>query len=455
MKLNGSSSIGFAWPFALLVLALAPLGCAASVDDSPAEIAQEAVGVLSISGTITDVNGHALGGVPLALTGSAIRVVTTAANGTYAFTALAPGSYIVVPTKAKCLFNPPLHLFFNLKSSTTANFVGRGSQCVAADAGSADGGSDAVAESGDARPDMGVDASSDGGDATADGGTDGTTSCAPPSCPVGQTCGVSCNACGACVNCGACPGGMPCMNGTCCLGRAQCAPGQTCGTASSACETINCGTCPLGLVCNGLNCLCPPATCAAGQNCGTATNSCGNTIDCGTCTGLDTCGGGGQPGVCGSPCDINTESCVRSRDLSPNGCYQCGVDLGCFDPQFGGYTCESGPRAAETVPACQSLLSTPSAPTESQVCLATLKGMFSSHCAAGMQLNPCLCGTTPQDTCLNNSAAPTGALAPIYKCDLGIPPFPFPDPNINGTRGASVANGIVECLQAFMCDCQY
>ena len=47
---------------------------------------------------------------------------------------------------------------------------------------------------------------------------------------------------------------------------------------------------------------CTPITCAAqGLNCGQTGDGCGNTINCGTCTGGQTCGGGGPSGVCGTP----------------------------------------------------------------------------------------------------------------------------------------------------------
>jgi hypothetical protein len=45
---------------------------------------------------------------------------------------------------------------------------------------------------------------------------------------------------------------------------------------------------------------CTPETCAQqGFNCGPAGDGCGNQLACGACTPPQTCGGGGQPGVCG------------------------------------------------------------------------------------------------------------------------------------------------------------
>src|ERR1700677_548723 len=40
---------------------------------------------------------------------------------------------------------------------------------------------------------------------------------------------------------------------------------------------------------------CNPLTCAKlGYNCGVAGDGCGGSLDCGTCSGTQTCGGGGQ-----------------------------------------------------------------------------------------------------------------------------------------------------------------
>lgn len=62
---------------------------------------------------------------------------------------------------------------------------------------------------------------------------------------------------------------------------------------------------PLGRVGSGvpLRPFCLPTTCeAAGKNCGTVPDGCGGTLTCGTCSGIDTCGGGGRPNVCGQTC---------------------------------------------------------------------------------------------------------------------------------------------------------
>jgi len=54
---------------------------------------------------------------------------------------------------------------------------------------------------------------------------------------------------------------------------------------------------------------CAPTTCAAqAKNCGTISDGCGGTLTCGTCTGGETCGGGGVANVCGASGDLLSNS---------------------------------------------------------------------------------------------------------------------------------------------------
>jgi hypothetical protein len=88
--------------------------------------------------------------------------------------------------------------------------------------------------------------------------------------------------------------------------------GANCGTLPDGCGgTLNCGTCTLPQTCGGGGtpnvCGCTPTTCAlVGANCGTIADGCGGTLDCGTCVAPDTCGGGGRPNVCGTSSDGGT-----------------------------------------------------------------------------------------------------------------------------------------------------
>src|SRR5689334_2622088 len=83
------------------------------------------------------------------------------------------------------------------------------------------------------------------------------------------------------------------------------AAGQKCTQQGQPCEGKQ--TCCAPYVCLGggksvaMRCLpCLPKTCAdLGANCGTTRDDCGGTLNCGTCSGKNTCGGGGTANVCG------------------------------------------------------------------------------------------------------------------------------------------------------------
>ncbi len=165
--------------------------------------------------------------------------------------------------------------------------------------------------------------------------------CTPLNCAQqGYSCGSWGDGCGDAIQCGVCDagtcggGGTP---GVC--GAPTCAPlnckqlGYDCGPAGDGCGgQLSCGGCDGGTcggggvasVCGSGGGVCTPLTCQE-QNlqCGPAGNGCGGLIDggCGSCSGFEggsnaTCGGGGVPGVCGTP------SCT------PQTCAGLGYDCG-------------------------------------------------------------------------------------------------------------------------------
>ncbi|HEY0838981.1 MAG TPA: hypothetical protein VGD74_02225 [Vulgatibacter sp.] len=83
--------------------------------------------------------------------------------------------------------------------------------------------------------------------------------------------------------------------------------GKNCGAIDDGCgNRLDCGTCTGSNTCgaSGVNnaCACVPLTCASlGLTCGAIDDGCGNPLQCGTCAGGLTCGGGGEPNVCGAP----------------------------------------------------------------------------------------------------------------------------------------------------------
>ena len=71
------------------------------------------------------------------------------------------------------------------------------------------------------------------------------------------------------------------------------------------------GCCPAGCdFTTDSDCPCQPATCAAqGLSCGTIPDGCGGTVDCGTCSAVQTCGGGGTANVCGGRVEKSLPIC--------------------------------------------------------------------------------------------------------------------------------------------------
>ncbi len=161
----------------------------------------------------------------------------------------------------------------------------------------------------------------------------------------GAACRTNQSCCsGACVD-GAPPGSKP--FGICCTPTTCAAHNAECGTIpNGTCpQSLDCGSCTRPNTCGGGGtanvCGCTPTTCAAqGKNCGTISDGCTGTLDCGTCTGSDTCGGGGTANVCG--CTSRTCADVgASGGTISDGCggtldcaASCTDDGGCASTEF-------------------------------------------------------------------------------------------------------------------------
>jgi hypothetical protein len=174
--------------------------------------------------------------------------------------------------------------------------------------------------------------------------------CGGPSCtPIGcaaqnAKCGYVGDGCGASVFCGTCPPGETCggggvpneCGGPKCTPRSCAAQAIECGPAGDGCGgRLFCGECVGGKVCGGggipgkcgnpNTVPCKPRTCADQKvSCGPAGDGCGGALDCGTCVPPETCGGGGEPGVCGAP------------KCTPRTCAQYGAECGTIANGCGG-----------------------------------------------------------------------------------------------------------------------
>jgi hypothetical protein len=140
--------------------------------------------------------------------------------------------------------------------------------------------------------------------------------------------------------CPAPPTGPSCTPATCAT------LGYTCGLAGDGCGgSLNCGTCSGCEVCGGGGqasvcggTCCQPTTCAAqGIQCGFAGDGCGGQLTCPACAAGQTCGGDGVSGVCGA---------IDGGTCSPLTCAGQGFDCGPAGNGCGGLlqcgTCPAG-----------------------------------------------------------------------------------------------------------------
>jgi len=85
---------------------------------------------------------------------------------------------------------------------------------------------------------------------------------------------------------------------------------------------------------------CTPTTCAAqGKNCGSIPDGCGGTLNCASCSGFQTCGGGGVANVCGCTPTTTCASAGLSCGTIGDG---CGNTLNCGTCSGTGAVCSGG-----------------------------------------------------------------------------------------------------------------
>ncbi len=116
-----------------------------------------------------------------------------------------------------------------------------------------------------------------------------------------------------------------------------------CGPAGDGCGgVVECGTCKAPETCGGGgqpsvcggNSGCIPKTCAGiGATCGPAADGCGGLLTCGTCTAPDICGGGGKASVCGGG---DRPACT------PKSCRDLGANCGPIADGCGGLIASCG-----------------------------------------------------------------------------------------------------------------
>lgn len=207
----------------------------------------------------------------------------------------------------------------------------------------------------------------------------GTGTCTPTTCEaLGATCGLQSDGCGGILDCwsatakasGAAPAcevaGNQCINGTCKSTVPECTKltcndyagnAELCGPVSDGCSgVLECGfTCETTERCENSKCVaaCTPLTCEQALvsipegSCDVVPDGCGGIIpSCHktACTDGATCGGAGEPGVCGVgtvECSrLTAESCGSICGKIPDG---CGGEVTCPTACSGDEVCMGSP----------------------------------------------------------------------------------------------------------------
>lgn len=199
-----------------------------------------------------------------------------------------------------------------------------------------------------------------------------------------------------------------------------CCPGGTCSDYASA------TCCAAAQVCLSDGTCCTKTTCAKqGANCGSIGDGCGGKIaSCGTCSGYDTCGGGGTPNVCG--CTKKTcakdyaGQCGDGFDDGCGGTLSCACGSGCCasgtcKPGTTTDACGAGGKACRACAANEAC--------DNGACVCPYQTCAASGCCAGANDVCDLQGTCCTPQCNGkNCGDPNGCGG---TCDAACPPSCF------------------------------
>jgi hypothetical protein len=210
-------------------------------------------------------------------------------------------------------------------------------------------------------------------------------------------------------------------------------PTGTCGQQGDGCGglTNNCGTCPTGQTCGGGGVAgqcgapdgggCVPATCAAfGGLCGQQSDGCGGLTGNCPCPAGQTCGGGGAPGMCGTP---DAGSCmpmtcaaypVGTCGQQSDGCG--GLTMDC-NPCPMGQTC-GGAGVSGQCGTPPSTMCTPQTCPSGVMCGPAGDGCGGVIASCGTCTAPQTCGGcgTPGVCCGNSGCSPLSCAQQNISC---------------------------------------
>ncbi len=127
-------------------------------------------------------------------------------------------------------------------------------------------------------------------------------------------------------------------NSVSCSGLTCARLGYTCGITGDGCGgMLDCGTCVGPETCGGGGKFsvcggsgpCTPKTCSdLGATCGPQGDGCGNLLQCGSCTAPDICGGGGTPSTCGGNGAPHPDGGLDGGPCVPITCASLGFSCG-------------------------------------------------------------------------------------------------------------------------------
>ncbi|MGO9712467.1 MAG: hypothetical protein ACLQBL_26640 [Polyangiaceae bacterium] len=204
-----------------------------------------------------------------------------------------------------------------------------------------------------------------------------------------------------------------------------------CGQQGDGCGgSINCGTCTGTQTCGGGGtpnqcggsgpCV-PATTCPATITCGPAADGCGGLIaSCGTCTAPQSCGGGGTPSQCGQASCVPATACPTGQNcgVAADGCggtISCGTCTAPASCGGGGVHSQCGVSVGDAGPdggpLCVPLTTCPAG----QNCGAAADGCGGTIASCGTCTAPQICGGggTP------NQCGDSTVCTPATSCPAG------------------------------------
>jgi hypothetical protein len=180
-----------------------------------------------------------------------------------------------------------------------------------------------------------------------------------------------------------------------------------------------------------------------------------DVVQCAVSFGCDSCFSATPDDGGGAAASDGGEITQAILSAQGSDCLSCAQSTGCLDPQLGG-ACEDTPGTAMLNGAnCADIFGSDAAtPSETDVCLVTLRHIFGAGCDSTPSALPsCLCVPAPNTTppvCSQDPNDPVGPLWNLYTCAFN---GDWQTKFVDRSLGAGRANALVQCLGANGCNC--